>query len=702
MPHDKDMKFGKFFSHKVSLGRVFAASTLTATILAAGATMKIGTEIKTDLEASLPAPKAYKLRKAPRITKLLSSDGKLVATLFKEHRRDLSIHKMGDHIVKAIVAIEDARFYEHSGVDYRGVARAAVANYRSGEVEQGASTLTMQLARKLYLSNEKSYERKIKEALLARRLERRMTKRQILEAYLNEAYFGAGAYGIAAASNRYFETTPEKLSLAQAALLAGLVQAPTSLNPIDNPQAAKHRQILVLKRMRDLEFITNEEHQAALDETLEMSFERLKPGTKRPMLKYPYFTSYTIRSLADEVGEDELYQGGLVVKTSLDRNAQNRMRSILRTQIAKYGPQYGIGNGAAVLIENKSGEIRAMVGGTDWSSKDRFNRAWQATRQPGSTFKPFLYASALRQGYGQETLVNDDKTTYIVGRNEKKWTPMNSDHRDLGEIPLREALRLSRNQAAVSLVADIGIGPIIQVAKLCGIQSELPRVPAIGLGAGEVTPLEMANAYSTIAKGGVAKPSTALRSARTWDGKTVINGKSRWSHLALSPKNAATLTDMMARVVRSGTGRAALLPGLQVAGKTGTTDQFRDAWFVGFTPKYTLAVWMGNDDNSPTNRAYGGGLPAQTWKKMMLAVDQGDEKTFSHLMDNPTKRKYCKESHRLATDDCDTTYREVFYAPTQKPEECDECDPDAQEDEFTKAFQISVQPSYPTADKKDQ
>ena len=594
----------------------------------------------------------------------------------------------------AIVAIEDSRFYSHHGVDWWGVARAALANFQRGSIEQGASTLTMQLARKWYLTRERSYERKIREALMARHLEKAMNKSQILEAYLNEAYFGAGAYGVSAAANRYYQKTPDQLSIAQAALLAGLVQSPSRLSPISNPRGARHRQVRVLTRMRELGYISTEQFRTALDEATTTDYSVLEPGAKDPMLKYPYFSNYVLTSMVDELGEDSVYDGGLTIRTTLDRDLQKMVQSILTDQISRFGPGYGISQGAAVLVDNKSGEIRALVGGTGWTDQDQFNRAWQAQRQPGSSIKPFLYAAALRRGYTQNSMVKDETVTYLIDNGEQKWTPRNSDRKDLGKIPLKEALRLSRNQAAVALVAKMGIGPMIQVAQQCGIESDLPRVPALALGAAEVNPLEMAQAYCTIANQGVARPLTAVSSVRNANGETLLSGKSRWTHWALAPETAATLTDMMMRVVRSGTGGRAYLPGVQVAGKTGTTDQFRDAWFVGFTPKYTLAVWMGNDDNSPTNRAYGGTLPAKTWREIMGRLDHGGHARFDFLASRPEIRIYCKESHQLAGDECEETYREQVYAPVEAQEPCEEC---GEGGKAGNRFQLNLSKSYPQA-----
>lgn len=681
--------------------RVALTSALAGAVMLLGGSYKVASDVRSDIVDSLPALKEYHLDTHTHTTKVLSRDGKLVATLFRQHKQPVPFKSMGTNIVKAIVAIEDSRFFQHHGVDYWGVARAAYANFTSGTIEQGASTLTMQLARRQYLSQEKSYERKIKEALLAQEMERCMTKHQILEAYLNDVYFGAGAYGVAAAANRYFHTTPDKLTLAQAALLAGLVQSPSELSPDAHPRAARHRQVLVLQRMQDLDMITSKQHRQALRETISMNFDSMDQGPKKPLLKYPYFTTYAIRQAAAKVGENHLYEDGLTIQTTLDLKAQRMLQRVMSEQLKNYGPSYGIDSGAAVLIYNPTGEIRAMVGGKKWSSKNCFNRAWQARRQPGSSFKPFLYSTALQSGYGEDTLVADKKVTYKVDHGRSTWTPMNSDGRELGNIPLREALRLSRNQAAAYLINRVGIEAVIDTAHRCGITSDLPAVPSVALGSVTVSPLEMATAYSTLANQGTAMGSTCFREVKDADGKTVYNGKQRWTRWALDPDTAATITDMMCRVVRAGTGQAAYIPGLQVAGKTGTTDSFKDAWFVGFTPDYTLAVWMGNNDNSPTYSAYGGGLPAATWRKIMAQLPQR-HKTFGFLRQRPVQRTYCKVSHHLAGPECKKRYK-VQYLLKQLPrtETCEKCETLATEggESVDDRFSLGLKPNYPVAER---
>ena len=699
------MKRSKYTLRRRALSffRVFAVVTTLSILFVGLGTTMTARKIKADIEQSLPPVQDLDRLEDKRITRFLSSDGKLIATLFKENYKPVKFDEMGDNIKNAVVAIEDARFYQHDGVDYRSVARAAFQNALAGRIQQGASTITMQLARHLYLSDEQSYERKIKEALLARKIEQEYGKDKILERYLNEVYFGAGSMGIGAASSRYFKKTPEQLTVAQAALMAGLIQSPTYLNPLTNHRGARYRQIQVLTAMRDQDYITDKQFREALNEARKADFDELTPEAGRPLLKYPYFTTYSMKKAIDSFGEKKVYEGGLTIRTTLDLNAQKHMESVLTDMLNRYGSNYHVNNGAAVLIENRTGHIKALVGGKNWRSGDRFNRATQALRQPGSTFKPLLYTAALERGYTQDTLLNDGEVKWVVkdGNKTKVWKPINSDGREKGKIPMREALRLSRNQATVDLAQKVGVWSLLDMAERTGIKSELPRVPSLALGTGEVTPLDMATAYSCFANQGTLREPTVLTLVTDAENQKLAALSHGWSRQATSPEVAEQTVDMMLRVASRGTGAAAFIPGLQIAGKTGTTDSFRDAWFVGFTPRYTLAVWMGNDDNSPTGHLYGGDLPARTWRKMMTGLPQGEEKTFDFLAKSPVKRMYCKKSHRLKGPDCEETYTETFRAPAPDTPNCTKC-------EHTEVFDVNigevelpdpleVRPNYPQA-----
>ena len=567
--HYSNMKRSKYtFRRRVgAFFRVAMTSILLSTLLVVLGGAYTATQVKEDIEKALPPIGELDDLQDRQITRFLSSDGSLIATLFKENYKPVSYQKLGEHIINAVVSIEDARFYQHQGVDYRSVARAAVQNTLAGKIQQGASTITMQLARHLYLSDERSYERKIKEALLAQKLEKTYSKEQILERYLNEVYFGAGAVGIGAASKRYFQKPPSELDAAEAALIAGLIQSPTHLNPLTNHRSARHRQVVVLTAMRDQGYLTDLEFREALEKATMESFDNLKSTVGQPLLKYPYFSTVAMKQAIKEFGEERVYRGGLTVRTTVDLDAQRHLEQTLAQMLERHGSSYNGHNGAAVLLENETGHIKAIVGGRKWDSGDRFNRATQALRQPGSTFKPILYTAALERGYNQDSMVKDSATKWIIqdGPKTKTWSPINSDGRSRGRIPMREGLRLSRNQASVYIAKQIGIWSLLDMAERMGIQSELPRVPALALGAGEVTPLDMARAYSVLANHGVSRETTTLTKIYDAEGVKLADLTHGWTNMAVAPEVTAQTVDMMRRVVSSGTGRAAFIPGLQVA-----------------------------------------------------------------------------------------------------------------------------------------
>lgn len=622
--------------------------------------------LKSSLQADLPEHPILVGHHPAGITRVLSYDGRLVATLFRENRKPLELEDMGDTVVDALLSVEDHRFRQHSGVDWRAVARAAWSNLWSGQVQEGASTLTMQLARRLYLNQDRTLWRKGQEALLAARMETLYSKDEILAAYLNEMDFGGGAYGVGAASSRLFGKPPSRLSVAEAALLIGLLQSPTYLNPATNPEGAIKRQHQVLARMHELGRLSAPQYRLALAEP--MSFRGLAER-QTPMLKYPYFTTFAISSLAAEIGEASLYREALTVRTTLDIEAQRLVERVLAEALRNEGPGAGVAQGAIVVIDNETGSLRAMAGGAHWSLHDQFNRAWQARRQAGSSFKPFLYTAALENGYQPFTPVLDAAVPQSAWQN---WTPVNSDGRGLGTIPLRQALAMSRNQAAANLMAGLGPHAVTELCARFGFLSDLPEVPSLALGSGAVTPLEMACAYTVFANEGWLVETHPIIDAVSSSGRRLVDHRHPWLSQSTSPEVAAQMTDLLMGVVSQGTGLAASLPGISVAGKTGTTDGYRDAWFVGFTPGYTVAVWMGNDDNSPTRGLYGGALPARLFRRVMAGLPQ-PRRHFGFLDRQPTELALCARSHAMARQGCRQTYTVATYLPVQEAGYCQQC-----------------------------
>jgi penicillin-binding protein 1A len=605
-------------------------------------------------------------------TKIYSRDGTLIATLFDQNRTPVTIDEISEPMKQAIVAIEDRRFYDHDGVDYRGIVRAALGNSVSGEVEQGASTLTMQLARRLFLDDERTYTRKLREAVLANRIDSTLTKDKILELYLNEVYFGSGAYGIDAAASVYFKVNPSELNLWQSALLAGLVQAPSAYSPIEDKKAAMERMDEVLQALVADGTISEQEREAARKSAANYKFHNNSLKLSDGMLKYPYFTTYAVKQLSEEFPENYIRRGGLQVYTTLDIDLQQAAEAALTAEVEGPGRQMGADAGAVVVLDNQTGQLLAMVGGTQWDTENQFNRAWQARRQPGSSFKMFVYAAALEAGFTPEHEFADTEAVFNYDTNP--WNPANSDGRFMGPIPLRTGLQFSRNLVAAKVMAHVGPNRVITLAHKMGIKAELPEVVSLALGAGEISPLEMARAFSVLPNGGVLKKNNVFLKITDADGKLLKDfTEEEAGSRALSSNTATQMCEMLRRVVTGGTGTAANIPGTYIAGKTGTTDRFIDAWFVGFSPYHTISVWVGRDDNKPMGRVYGGTLPANVFRKVASHALQGKNLgaplpgvSFS----DPTSVELCWDSTYPALPGCSRTYHETFAAGIIPSRDC--------------------------------
>jgi penicillin-binding protein 1A len=604
---------------------------------AAVACFLIGLSVIKHFSRGLPDVGSLKGYEPSQTTRIHSSTGELIATLFKENRTYSKVEEIAPVMLDAIVAVEDSRFRQHIGVDPRGVIRAAVFDLQHKGAHQGASTITMQLARNLFLNPTRTLERKIREVLLSLEIEKRFTKDEILELYLNQIYYGSGAYGISSASELYFSKKPADLTTAEASLLAGLPQAPSEFSPFVDERAAKMRQILVLGRMRDTGAIDQAEYKKALEETKTFKFDKERSDVEYEVLKYPYFTTFALRTLSKRYSEELLYRGGLTIHTTVDIGLQKKCQQILTQMIKTDGKKLGADTGAIVLIENKTGYIRALVGGTGWSQESQFNRSWQARRQPGSTFKPIVYAAALEKGWTPDSKI-EDKPLVINLPGGEVWKPRNSDKTYMGEITLTTALKYSRNVAAARLGQEIGLDSVIKLARQAGIEERLPPHPSLALGSVEITPLEMATAYTIFPNDGIGIEAVAIKRVVDGTGEAVEEHHFANKRDVLSSQTAQAMVSMMREVVEDGTATKASLAKHQAAGKTGTTDSFRDAWFIGFTADYTAAVWVGRDDNSQMKKSYGGDLPARIWKRVMNAALAGREPT-EFFQDRLTKTK---------------------------------------------------------------
>ena len=555
--------------------------------------------------AQLPPIDQLTVPKRPPNIAILAADGQLIANRGETGGRNVLIRELPPHLPKAFVAIEDRRFYSHFGLDPIGITRAMVRNLTSRGVAQGGSTLTQQLAKNLFLTQDRTFSRKIQEAILAVWLERNFTKDQILELYLNRVYFGAGAYGVEAAAQRYFGKSSRAVNVAEAAMLAGLVQAPSRLAPNRNPAAAERRAQMVIAAMVEQGFITDNAAKGALVEPAE-AVERPGPDT------IAYAADYVMDVLDDFVGA---LDGDVTVMTTIDPRIQSAGETALIEALNKDGQRQGVGQGALVAMA-PDGAIRALIGGRN-HQRSQFNRATAARRQPGSSFKPFVYLSGLEAGLNPDT-IRDDSPVSIRG-----WTPENYSRDHRGPVTLQTALALSLNTVAVKLGQEVGPRGVVRVAQRLGIASPLQANASLPLGTSEVTPLELTAAYAAFANGGQGVIPYVIREVKGQNGKTLFRRQGSGLGQVVEPQRLQMMNAMLRETLLTGTGRKADVPGWEAAGKTGTTQDFRDAWFVGYTSRLVAAVWLGNDDNSPMRRVSGGGMPSEIWGRFMRAALQG-------------------------------------------------------------------------------
>ena len=597
-------------------------------------------------------------------TRIYASNGELVASLYRENREFAPLRQIPVVLQRAVIAIEDDRFYHHRGVDLRGFTRAMWRNLLAREVREGGSTITQQLARSIFLTQKREVSRKIAEMMLAVEIERRLTKAEILERYLNQVYFGQGAYGVEMAAHVYFGRHAGDLDLAQSAMLAGLIRAPSIYSPYQNPVLAKAQQRIVLQRMVQLRYITRAQAARAVEAPVPL----VEEGNAGLIgIRAPYFVSYILPYLLERYGEDFVYSGGLRVYTTLDLPLQRAAEKAIRNGVDAAGTQrLRIEQGALVAIEPTTGYIRAMIGGYDFA-RSQFNRAWQARRQPGSAFKPFIYTTALGTGASPAKIIVDEPVTYdIPGTRERYWKPKNYDRKHSGPVTMRTALERSINIPAVKTLAEVGPQAVIHTAQRMGITSPLQPNLSLALGTNEVTPLEMAVAYGTLATLGVRAEPIAVRKILTRGGQVLEDNLPR-RELALSSDVAYVMLDLMKGVIARGTGRAAAI-GRPAAGKTGTTDDYRNAWFIGFTPQLVTSVWVGNDDNTPMRRVTGGMISARIWAVFMKVALDGLPAEDWPKPDLVVTVTVCGSSGLLATGACPTPRNEVFIRGTEPTE----------------------------------
>ena len=553
-----------------------------------------------------PDPSALRQREQAPFVRVLARDGSILAER-GQSASAIRIAELPPHVIHAVLAIEDRRFFDHYGLDPRGVTRAMLSNLRSARYRQGGSTLTQQLAKNLFLSSDRTFERKIEEVVLALWLELRLGKTGILELYLNRVYFGAGVYGIEAAAQRYFAKSARALSVPEAAIIAGLLKAPSRLSPATRPEAAASRAILVLAAMRDAGFIDEAGHAAALQQPVTYA----ATDTARAETGLEYAVDYALERLPPLVGHGHT---GIVIETTIDAALQRRAQAAVAHRL---GTVTGTTDDtqAGVIVLDRDGGVRALVGGRTWS-RSQFNRAVRARRQPGSAFKPVVYLGALEAGSVPDTIVHDRPIT--IGA----WSPRNNRDTYAGAMTLRHALAHSINTVAVSLQQDVGTRRVAAMARRLGITSTLREDASLALGTSEVTLIELAGAYGVLANGGLSLTPHVIRRVRT-DGGLVLHARPASRPITVvAPVHVAAMNDMLHTAITAGSGRLANFPAHPAGGKTGTTQDNRDAWFVGYTAHLTAGVWTGNDEGSPMNGITGSGLPALIWRDVMRVAHQ--------------------------------------------------------------------------------
>jgi len=555
--------------------------------------------------AHLPPIQSLEIPKRPPSIQVVDEDGRVLAVRGDAGGAVLSLKELPSYLPKAFVAIEDRRFYEHYGVDPFGIGRAVIANVLHRGIRQGASTITQQLAKNLFLTQERTLERKLQEVLLALWLERKFSKTQILELYLNRVYFGAGAYGIEQASQRYFGKSARQVTVAEAALLAGLVKSPTRLAPTRNFDGAEERAKIVLAAMTELGFINAANEKLALTHPPHIVAQAATGSVN-------YVADWVMDGVNDILGHvDE----DLTVRTSIDSSLQMEAEKAVSDELAQKGDKSGVSQGALVAM-TPDGAVRALVGGRDYAAS-QFNRAVAAKRQPGSAFKAFVYLTALEHGLTPDT-VRLDGPIKIKG-----WQPENYGHEYYGPVTLTKALAMSLNTVSVRLTMEVTPAAVVRTAHRLGIASRLEPNASIALGTSEVSMLELVGAYAPFANGGNAVTPHVIEKITDSKGKLLYSRSAPDVGRIIEPREVGMMNAMMSETLTIGTAHKAALPGWPAAGKTGTSQDFRDAWFIGYTAHLVTGVWLGNDDGTSTRKVTGGSLPVEIWSRFMRVAHQG-------------------------------------------------------------------------------
>ncbi|HBC42475.1 MAG TPA: penicillin-binding protein [Pseudanabaena sp.] len=589
--------------------------TLLGVIMIGGAAMAGGLVGLALSFRDLPDVRVLKGYVPVETTYIYDINGELIARLHGDVNREVvTLDRISPHLKRSVLAMEDAYFYTHKGIDPSGIGRAILANFSAGGTVEGGSTLTQQLVKNLFLSNERSLNRKVAEAVLAMRVEQVFTKEQILEMYLNQVFWGKNTNGAETASQNYFGKSAADLNLAEAAMLAGTIQAPSVFNPVDNFAEAKKRQGLVLDRLAELNWATPAEIKAARAQKIVIR----KQGISYEASRVPYVSQAVTAELEEKFGKDVVLQGGLRVQTTIDLKLQR-----IAEEVANDGHNDLVNRGAyadqlaLVAVDPRTGFVKALVGGVGDFDKNQYNRAVLARRQLGSSFKPFVYYAAFASGNYTPDSVTDDSPMTIPDGDEP-YVPRNYDNKFSGSISIRQAIAVSRNIPALKLGLEVGNENVIAICRKLGINSPMKPVVSLPLGAADVTPMEVAGAYAVFASGGYKSKTTLIARVTDRNGNLILDNTPK-PELILDPIAVSYLTDSLRGVVTNGTAtEAQMSDGRPVAGKTGTTSDFRDAWFVGYVPQLAVAIWIGNDDYSPmANGVTGGVYVTPIWRKFM-------------------------------------------------------------------------------------
>ena len=599
------------------------------------------------------------------VTRIYSSDKEILAELFVEKRDLVFLKDIPFFLKKAIVTTEDRNFYRHSGIDIKGILRAAAKDILAREFVEGASTITQQLAKTLFLTPKKTLVRKIKEAVLAFQLERRYTKDEILQMYLNQVYFGSGAYGVESAARIFFAKSVKDLSLSECALIAAMPKAPSRYSPLTNKDLALKRRNIVLKQMEDTGIITASDFNEAVKQELDLGKQ------KKQQAGTGYFVEYVKNFLEETIGSSRFYKDGLTVHTTLSLKLQNAANNAvangmnaLETRMKKNGIKEPYPQGALIALDVSTGGILAMTGGRDFD-KSPFNRAVSAKRQPGSAFKPFVYAYAVNQGFTQNSMILDAPVVFKGAENKKDWMPENFSRKYMGEITLRKALTASKNIPAVRLMEMLGSDPVARFARKLGIETRLSADLSLALGTSETTLIDLTSAYAVFPNMGEKIIPFGVTEVLDRSGRVLWKVKPG-KNIVMSRTAAAIITDMLSGVIKEGTGIKARVVDHPVAGKTGTTNQYKDALFVGFSPAIAAGVWVGRDEYKTLGNLETGARSAlPIWIEFMTKALAGRPFQYFDIPDDVVKVSINPLTGRLATSDSKHAVTAVFKKGTE-------------------------------------